>query len=118
MNFTASLSWLLPIILFAGHQLLQTGLGIPLPWLDNYLDPFCAAALGLHLVAFERKLYFKQKQLTWADVSIATAGLAFVSEVVFPYFSDSFTADVWDVVAIVVGAGWYVATAGSSPVRQ
>ena len=117
MKFVAYLSWLLPLLLFAGHQLLQTGLHYPTGWVDDYLDPFCAAALGLHLVAFERKLYFGQKHLLWADVLVATGGLAIFSEVVFPYFSDNFTADAWDVVAILVGSGWYVVTAGSSPIH-
>ncbi len=117
MNMVSHLSWLLPLGLFAGHQLLQLGLDIPLAWADDYLDPFCAAALGLQLVAFERKLYFRQERLTWADVLIATGGLMFVSEVVFPYYSDDFTADWLDALAIAVGAAWYVATAKNSPIN-
>ena len=118
MKIVSHLSWLLPLVLFAGHQLLQLGLDVPLVWADDYLDPFCAAALGLHLVAFERKLYFRQQCLTWADVLVATGGLMLVSEVVFPYYSDDFTADWLDVLAIAVGSAWYVATAKHSPINQ
>ena len=103
-------SWLLPLILFLVHQLLQYGLNIPIAWADNYLDPFCAGALGLHLIALERKLYFGQKLLTWTDILVTGGVIIIASEVVLPYLFDRFIADGWDGVAIAGGIAWYLIT--------
>lgn len=110
-NLTYHLSWLLPLVLFGLHQLLQRVLDVPLEWLDNYLDPFCAGALGLHLIAFERKLYFGQKHLTLVDILITTGVIIIASEIIFPYFSDRFVADWKDAIAITAGMVWYIVTA-------
>ena len=107
----AYLSWLLPLTLFIVHQFTQRTLNLSVPWADSYLDPFCAGVLGLHGVALERKLYFGQPQLTLVDMLTTLGVIVVISEGVFPYLSDRFVADRWDVVAIALGFGWYVVTA-------
>lgn len=67
------------------------------------------SALALHLLAAERHWFFDQKLQT-VDVIIATIFLAIVSEMLFPYLSDRFVADVLDVLAIMLGAVWYLMT--------
>ena len=103
-------SFLIPLVIFLGHQLLELILHIRIAFIDNYLDPFCMSAMALHLLAAERQWLFNQP-LNNLDVIITTVVLAIVSEVIFPYLSDRFTADYWDVLAIASGSVWYMLTA-------
>lgn len=103
-------SWVVPLVLFLVHQYLQHWLGLRLELADAYLDPFCAGALALTAVSFERRLFFGQQRLTVADIVVTTGYIIFVSEVLFPYFSDRFIADWLDAVAIVMGMGWFLLT--------
>ncbi|UII20832.1 hypothetical protein [Fulvivirga ligni] len=102
-------SFLVPLVIFLGHQLLEIIFKISIPFIDYYLDPFCMSALALHLQAAERYLIFDQNLQT-VDVIITTIFLAIVSEVLFPYLSDRFVADALDVLAIMLGAVWYLMT--------
>ncbi|WP_155209677.1 hypothetical protein [Fulvivirga aurantia] len=67
------------------------------------------SALALHLLAAERFLFFDD-ELRVIDVIVTTLFLAFVAEVVFPFFSSRFVADVYDVLAIAIGSVWFVLT--------
>ncbi|MBL3658447.1 hypothetical protein [Fulvivirga sediminis] len=67
------------------------------------------SALALHLLAAERYWFFDQYMHS-IDIIITTVFLAIVSEVLFPYLSDRFVADVLDVLAIILGSLWYVIT--------
>ena len=108
-------SWMIPLSLFLLHQLTQIWLGLWIVWADFYLDPFCAGALSLSAIAFERRLFFGQQRLTRADIGVTTGYIIFVSEVLFPYISDRFVADWADVVAIMAGAGWFLLTRPQPP---
>ena len=99
-----------PLAAFLVHQLLQKELGTNILWLDFYLDPICLGALGLHSVLLERRLIFREPQLSLIDILMVVLLLAIASEVVFPYFSDDFVADWRDVAGISLGACWFVVT--------
>lgn len=101
------ISFILPLLAFIVHQLVELYFKYPIPILDNYLDPFCASVLILHALAFERKILVDWS-LTLLDVIAAVALLALVSELLFPLFSHKFTADVWDVLAFACGGIWFI----------
>lgn len=103
-------SWIVPLALFLVHQYLQYWVGLPLKLADAYLDPFCAGALALSATSFERRLFFGQLQLTVADMLVTTSYIVFVSEVLFPSFSEHFVADWGDAIAIFMGLGWFLLT--------
>ena len=109
-HFRWHYSWVIPFVLFLLHQYTQIWLGLRIVWADYYLDPFCAGALALSAIAFERRLFFGQQRLTLADIGVTTGYIIFVSEFLFPYFSDRFVADWADVIAILAGVGWFLLT--------
>lgn len=102
-------SFVIPLVIFVSHQLLKHLVGIDVTFIDNYIDPFCMSALALHVLATERLLFFDSK-LGVIDIVIATIFLSVVSEILFPYFSNRFTSDMLDVVAIIAGSFWYILT--------
>ena len=101
------ISFILPLLAFIVHQIVEHYFKKPLPILDNYLDPFCASVLILHALAFERR-FLVDWSLTLLDVVIAVVLLAIVSELVFPYFSYKFTSDIWDALSFALGGVWFV----------
>ena len=102
------IGFLIPLSVFLIHQFLQYGMKVHLPFVDSYLDPFCAGSLALYAVSTERWVFFGQKYLSKTDIIVTTVFLAIVSEILFPYFSDRFTSDWVDVIAILLGSIWYV----------
>lgn len=102
-------SFIVPAVLFLLHQITQHLLGVPISFLDAYLDPFCLGALTLYGVRIERKLLFN-RSLPIVDTLLATVFLIVVSEGLFPYLSERFVRDWWDAVAIASGAMWFVLT--------
>ena len=93
-------------MLFLLHQLAELVLNINITLLDNYLDPFCASVIILHGLALERKFIFEWS-LTTLDIIIAILILSVISELVFPYFSNKFTADIYDFLAFSAGGLWF-----------
>ncbi len=102
-------SLIVPIALVLLHQALQHWFKVAIPFLDAYLDPFCLGALALHGVRFERRFLFNRPLLP-VDALAIILFLAIISEGLFPYLSDKFTRDAWDVAAIVGGALWFTFT--------
>lgn len=105
------ISFILPLAFFLVHQFIELYLKNSIPVLDNYLDPFCASVLILHALALERR-FLLDWSLTLLDVILAVVFFAVFSELVFPYFSDKFTADVWDVLSFALGGLWFVLLRG------
>lgn len=99
--------FLIPLILFGVHQLMQRVLEISVPFADAYLDPFCAGAMAPYLLMVERKYFFDDSRLSLLDLATLFAVLTAVSEVVFPLFSERFVTDWWDALAILLGILWY-----------
>lgn len=88
------------------HQILQKLLGIPLPFLDNYLDPFLCIPFLLGGFTLERRylLQLKDFQMSRFEIFSATIALSLVFEYIFPLFSRGFVCDPWDFMAYALGA--------------
>ena len=102
--------FLLSVLLFAAHQVLQWGLRIHLPWADAYLDNLLVMPVVLHLWLAEARLLFKRGaayELSNAQIIAATVYFLGITELLFPLLSKRFTSDVWDIAYIAAGAVLY-----------
>lgn len=99
-------AWLVASVLFALHQLLQYGVGVSLPFADNYLDPFLSVPILLGGVLQERTWLFGQRRFSLLETVVATVFIALVSELVFPRLDPRFVYDSLDFGAFVLG-GFY-----------
>ncbi len=109
-TFLKKSSFLLPAILFIGHQVLQYGFNCTLPFIDNYLDPFCFGALAMHGYLFERSWLYDYHKISLLSYLIIFLFLSLTSEVLFPLLSNRFVADWLDVVAIFFGILFFYLT--------
>jgi hypothetical protein len=92
--------------LFLVHQFLQKGLGIAIPIVDSYLDPLLCMPILLTLFLAERRWLFRKGEayfLPKGEVVGIVLVLTLLFEWGFPFFSEKFTADVWDAVAYGIG---------------
>ncbi len=96
------------LAVFVLHQILQKVLQIGLPFLDAYLDPFCAGALALFLVRFERAKIFGRNYLSKLEIAVVTLVVIFISEFVLPTISHRFVQDWADALTIALGAQYYL----------
>jgi len=101
--------FIVPLLAFLIHQLLQGFTEVRLYAIDNFIDPFCLGALGLHVIAVERHLFFDER-LSILDVILTIIILAVVTEFLFPIFSNDFVFDWFDLLAITLGACWFILT--------
>lgn len=104
--------------LFFLHQIGQWGLGWSLPFLDSYLDPFLCTPLLLTGWLAEQRFWWERpsgRGLTLLEIAVFTVFIAFLSEGVYPRFSQSFTADWGDVGAFALGALLYAAVINPPP---
>jgi hypothetical protein len=93
-------------LLFVAHQWSQKVAQWSLPWADAYLDNVLCMPLLLHGLRLERSLLWaRHAPLSGAEIAIATALVAAVSEGLFPVWSAQFTPDAFDVAAYALG-GW------------
>ena len=95
------------LLLFALHQLLQKGLGIHLPFLHAYLDPFLSMPILLGLLDWERRWRYGWRPLQVWEIAVTTLLFAFLFEWAFPRWNTRLTADLWDVPAYAFGALLY-----------
>lgn len=94
-------------ITFVVHQILQKIFAISLPVADSYLDSFVAMPIILTLLVVERRYLFRKGEryrLTVLEIVVATIFIAFVSEIIFPLFSEKFTGDWLDGVFFGLGS--------------
>lgn len=99
--------------LFILHQVGRIFYTDTIPFVDPYLDSLLAMPIILTLLLFERRYLFKWKdyyRLNKLEIGMATLLIIFISEVVFPYFSEEFTADWLDVILFILGAVLYYLT--------
>lgn len=107
-------------LLFLAHQLSQKGLGISLPFLDQYLDTFLLPPLLLTgLLAEWRDLYQLGERYVFSSLVLVllTLVLLITSEVVFPSLSSQFTADPYDGLSIALGSLFFYLFL-NKPLRQ
>lgn len=99
-------AFLLLVTLFGLHQVLQIFYNTPFGRLSYYIDPLLGLPILLTLLLAERRHLFKMGdnyQLSALEVSVAIAVLSLIFEILFPMWSDRFTADWRDVPAYAVG---------------
>ena len=104
--------WLVIIsaVLFVVHQYVQLVAKIRMPFLDQYLDPALMMPILLHLLVWERRVVCGDTSIRLPQSHIFGYFLLAVifGELVFPYFSDKFTADYWDILSYALGSIAYV----------
>lgn len=111
--FRPSGGWLLAAGLLLGHQVLQRGLGVQVPFVDDYLDPVLAVPVLVGLARAEHRYVFGEAWRGFGPWELAglTLGIALVGELVFPWLDPAGqTYDGWDFVGYGVGGvlswGW------------
>lgn len=100
-------SFWFPAILFITHQLSQKVLGLHIPFIDFYLDAFCFGAIVPVLMLIERQWLFKQSRYSSVEFVSLLIFLILVSEVLLPFISTNFIADMYDALAILLGGVWF-----------
>lgn len=103
------------------HQITQQVLHLSIPFADNYLDNFLSTPILLTLLLVERRTLFRFGQdytLSAQEVSLATLFIAVVGEVLFPYFSQEFTADWLDVPFYALGSVLFYTTVNDNGNRS
>jgi hypothetical protein len=121
MDVLKSPVFIISCIIFALHQLLQKGLEIPLPLIDDYLDNLLAMPIILTFLLVERRMLFKKGsdyRLPLLDVVMATLYISMITEVIFPWLSDKFTADWLDLVFYAIGSLIYFLTINRFPSKN
>ncbi len=109
---------------FVAHQIAQRLLGISVPLLDAYLDPFLAVPLLLGLAALERWWLRTRSRSTWrgftgAEVAAMTIALALVFEELFPRLDPlRQVRDGWDYLACGAGGLLYYFLVGVRAGRE
>lgn len=121
MNVLKSPVFIICCLLFALHQLLQKGLHISLPLIDNYLDNLLAMPIILTFLLVERRILFRRGKgyrLSAMDVVMATVYIVVIAEVIFPLFSDNFVTDWRDVIFYALGSLIYWFTINRWPAKD
>jgi hypothetical protein len=100
---------LISSLLFVLHQYLQFIAQISMPFFDKYLDPALMMPILLHLLVWERRLIFRDTSSRLPESYIFGYFLLAVifGELVFPYLSDKFIADYWDILSYALGSYAY-----------
>ena len=95
------------LVLFLLHQIMQKILHITFSFADSYLDNLLAMPIILTLLLAERRWLFKKGsnyQIPVIDIVVATLYIIFITEVVFPLLSKNFTADWKDLLFYALGS--------------
>ncbi|MBB4078027.1 hypothetical protein GGR28_000628 [Lewinella aquimaris] len=82
-------------------------MGVNIPLLDNYLDPFCVAPILLGLWQEEWQLVFRVPRLTLLGTAVATILLAVVFEEIYPLYQDGFQRDTVDYAFYALGGVYF-----------
>jgi len=94
-------------LLFLAHQFLQWGLGIHIPFIDSYLDPFLAMPILLFILDWEMEIFRTRPQLRKSELIASFIIFSVIFEWLFPFLSADFTGDIWDIVAYFLGSLLY-----------
>jgi hypothetical protein len=99
--------FLICLVIFLVHQVLQKVLNIHYPLLDHYLDNILAMPVILTFFLAEKRWLFKKGNeyaLSTLEIVIATIYIIIVTELIFPLFSDKFKGDWLDVILYAIGS--------------
>lgn len=93
-------------LLFVAHQYIQFVAHIRMPFLNSYLDPALMMPILLHLQVLERRLILRDATIQLPETHIFGYFILAVlfGELVFPYYSERFTSDYWDIVSYSFGS--------------
>jgi hypothetical protein len=99
-------AFVLALLFFLLHQLLQKIFHINIPFADSYLDNFLCMPILLHGLLWERKFFWKNEhyKLPFSHMAAATLLVSFISEFLFPLWSVEFVKDYFDFVFFGLGA--------------
>lgn len=103
--------WVMALMLFLLHQIFVFLLKIKIGLADSYLDPFLLPLIVYPLMLFQFRLLKNDYnyRLSLPLLIALTVGFSLVSELIFPALSTRFTADLFDVVMILLGSFvWYL----------
>jgi len=94
-------------LLFLTHQFLQWGLGVHIPFIDSYIDPFLAMPILLLMLDWEMEFFRTRPKLNEMELLASFIIFSVIFEWFFPYLSADFTGDVWDIIAYFLGGLLY-----------
>lgn len=95
------------LLLFLIHQVMQKGMDIHYKWFDRYLDNLLAMPVILTLLQAERILLFRkgsEYRLPLYEIVMATSYIILITEIIFPIFSKNFTTDWADIFFYFAGS--------------
>lgn len=95
------------LLLFIIHQVMQKGMNIHYKWFDRYLDNLLAMPVILTLLQAERIFLFRKGsayRLTFFEIVMATLYIVLITEIIFPVFSKDFTRDWADTFFYFAGS--------------
>ncbi|GMQ27702.1 hypothetical protein Aconfl_03440 [Algoriphagus confluentis] len=97
----------IPVVFFAGNQVLEKGFGIFIPWIHSYLDDLLAlpVILGITLQIYRwihpmRETFRLKKE----HVFVAFLYVSLVFEGILPWYSDHYVRDYWDILCYGIGS--------------
>lgn len=99
--------FIVSVVLFCIHQILQKVMHIQIPYVDNYLDNILAMPIILTLLLAERQYLFKKGanyQLSVLTIIITTIYISLITELLFPLLSQNFHSDWLDVLCYSTGS--------------
>jgi hypothetical protein len=94
-------------IAFVVHQFMQKVMKVPVRWIDDYLDNLLITPILLTFLIVERRVLFRRGEnytLSLLETVVATAVIAVVCELLFPYLSDRFVTDAMDIIFYTLGS--------------
>lgn len=109
------LLFVLAVVLFLIHQFLQKILNVPIPVVDNYLDPLLMMPILLTCVDWERRVLFKKPSLSIFEIILWTMVISVMTEYFFPRWSHRFTQDGKDVLCYLTGSACYFLSKQMAP---
>ena len=95
------------LLLFIIHQVMQKGMDIHYKWFDRYLDNLLAMPVILTLLQAERIFLFRKGSaylLPLFEIVMATLYIILITEIIFPIFSKNFTPDWADIFFYFAGS--------------
>jgi hypothetical protein len=96
--------FVLLLILFLGHQVGQKWLGLNMPWVDHFFDPWAGTALLASGLLLERQYRFGTRRLPALEVGALVLLVILTFEWLAPLWHHGFTADWKDIPFYVLGA--------------
>lgn len=92
------------LLLFLLHQVLEKGLAVRFPFLDNYLDDLLCMPILLGALLGEQYDLLQRRQLSVLQIVLTTVVVILLFEFLLPGIDSSYTRDAWDVLCYALGS--------------